>query len=125
MKMFSWKEIKEARAYARDGNQALHVYPSKMVHAPDAPAVFKRHSTWAHLFDMDKIRLIVTAQELGVRVIKVEREGTDRQHIDLCGKPLERAIQMCERDGEGGKDGGKTPDAKGPVRRAARVRRSR
>jgi len=68
----------------------------------DKPTETKRNKGWAHLFDQDKERLIATAKWLGVRVIKVEREGKSLQHIDLCGKPLQRAKVECDvllRDG--------------------------
>ena len=57
----------------------------------DTPKCFKGRQEIAHLFDQDKTRLIATVKRLGVRVVKVEREGEEGQHIDLCGKPLERA----------------------------------
>jgi fructose-specific phosphotransferase system component IIB len=59
--------------------------------------LFRRYPQIAHLFDMDANRLRQTAQKLGVRVIKIERAGTDKQHIDLCGGPFERAKKICER----------------------------
>jgi len=34
-------------------------------------------------------------RRLGVRVVKVSRVGCRGQHIDLCGKPLAKAIQEC------------------------------
>jgi hypothetical protein len=75
--------------YSKAGGQALHLH--NMV-GPNAPGCFKRDvangGNVAHLFDMDKERLVKTARKLGVRVIHIDREGTDKQHIDLCGKPL-------------------------------------
>ena len=65
----------------------------------DTPSCFKGRGQIAHLFDMDRGRLISTARRLGVRVIRVEREGTHRQHIDLCGQPLARAVAMAEAEG--------------------------
>jgi hypothetical protein len=58
----------------------------------DTPSCFKGRATIAHLFDQDLTRLVKTARRLGVRVIRVERSGTPKQHIDLCGKPLELAL---------------------------------
>jgi hypothetical protein len=46
----------------------------------------------------DKTRLIATAKRFGVRVIKVERDGQPGQHIDLCGKPLERAQNLAKQE---------------------------
>lgn len=78
------------------GGQALHIWnPADMYE--QAPAVFKRYKTWAHLFDKDAIRLEKTARELGVRVINVERLGKVGQHVDLCGQPLTLAIELAEK----------------------------
>jgi hypothetical protein len=64
--------------------------------------VFKRYRTWAHLFDQNRVRLEETASGLGVRVIKVDRPGARGQHIDLCGRPLARAMEICRLDEEDG-----------------------
>lgn len=92
MRIFHQNRIREAVAYARGGGQALHLH---RLLTPRAPACFvkavERGETIAHLFDMDLERLKVTAHELGVKVIVVEHEGTIWQHVDLCGKPLEKA----------------------------------
>ena len=95
MKLFKYREIREAYAYVREGGQALHVQPNSFAYK-DIPICFKKSKQWGHLFDQDKERLVKTAKRLGVRVIKVENAGDEkRQHIDLCGKPLERAIEEC------------------------------
>ncbi len=83
----------EAVLHALDGHQALHVWCPEH-DWPTAPAVFKKYKEWAHFFDQDVERLKKTARQLGVRVIFVHHEGTKRQHIDLCGKPLERAKKL-------------------------------
>jgi hypothetical protein len=31
-----------------------------------------------------------------VKVIVIDRPGTPRQHIDLCGGPLRKAVAECE-----------------------------
>jgi hypothetical protein len=102
MKLFQWREIEAAVDYAAQGGQALHIH-NFIIDRDKAPACFKRDvdagKQIAHLFDQDKNRLIATARRLGVRVILVEREGTDGMHIDLCGKPLERAVKECEIPG--------------------------
>lgn len=95
MKRFEHREIREAIAYAEGGGQALHVWDPGPGGWPGAPAVFQRNRPWAHLFDYDRERLIRTATSLGVRVIKVDSDGKRGQHIDLCGKPLKKAIGMC------------------------------
>lgn len=93
MKIFQQMELHEAYAHAEAGGQALHLMSGRFAHLrADTPNCFKGRREIAHLFDRDKARLIETAKRFGVRVIKVEREGDPmRQHIDLCGKPLERA----------------------------------
>lgn len=99
MKRFSIMEIIEAYAYAKQGGQALHLH-NIIVNEATAPKCFvnavRRGEDIAHLFDLDKERLIRTARRLGVKVIYVDNEGTERQHIDLCGGPLRKAILLCE-----------------------------
>lgn len=94
MKVFGCRQVREAIVYAADGGQALHVHTLHRAVA-GAPACFRRSRQAAHLFDRDADRLRRTVRRLGVRVILVEREGTDRQHVDLCGRPLERALAEC------------------------------
>lgn len=86
MKLFTQEQLYEAREFAGQGGQALHCHTFNVGHP-----LFARYPEIAHLFDQDKERLIKTARALGVRVIKVEHEGEANQHIDLCGKPFERA----------------------------------
>lgn len=93
MKRFEHREVREAIAHAEAGGQALHVWPADPRFP--APSVFRRSRFWGHLIDHDHARLVETARELGVRVIKVGRLGERGQHIDLCGKPLERALALC------------------------------
>lgn len=92
-------EVEEAIQYASEGGQSLHLH--KII--PDrrtAPACFvqavDRGENIAHLFDLDKARLVATAKKLAVRVVYIDREGTNRQHIDLCAGPLRKAVAMCE-----------------------------
>lgn len=88
MKIFETRELQEAVLFSMKGGQAIHLHSFNAGHP-----MFKRYPVIAHLFDRDKIRLIATARRLGVRVIKVEREGEQAQHIDLCGKPFDRACK--------------------------------
>ncbi len=96
MKPFTSKEILGAYDYAAAGGQALHVvhYSGGIYH--NAPACFKGTQSFGHLIDADKDRLIATAKRLGVRRIVVSREGQRGQHVDLCGKPLERALELVD-----------------------------
>lgn len=98
MKTFEQWELPAALAFAITGGQALHLMSGAFAYMrTDTPACFKGRSQLAHLFDQNKERLIATAKRFGVRVIRVEREGTERQHIDLCGKPLERALEFAKQ----------------------------
>ena len=97
MKLFAEHQIHEALKHAAAGGQALHVFspiwagPRKPI-----PLPFKRTSVWAHLLDQDKQRLVETARKLGVKIIVVECEGRLSQHVDLCGRPLQRATRQCQ-----------------------------
>ena len=97
MKYFGSKEIHEARQHALDGGQALHENPlhTSQTLARHVPACFERSARAAHLFDQDVARLISTARRLGVVRIFVDCRGGKSQHIDLCGKPLQRALLEC------------------------------
>lgn len=93
MKLFQERELLAAYEYARAGGQALHFFNAGAY--PNAPKCFKKHKEAAHLIDYDKYRLIRTARSFGVREIRVGRLGKQGQHIDLCGKPLEKAKELC------------------------------
>lgn len=88
-------EIYAAQAYAAEGKQALHVFRPQAYIRPDSPDCFRRAKLAAHLFDQNIGRLRTTAEWLGVRRVKVEKEGKPGQHVDLCGKPLRKAIEYC------------------------------
>lgn len=102
MKLFEEREIFEAYKFAGTGGQALHLFTFNLNVYPGAPACFKRlqpdgvPNQTGHLLDQDLKRLKETAQILGIRVIKIDREGMPSQHVDLCGRPLKRAIEICE-----------------------------
>jgi hypothetical protein len=91
-RIFQLREIEAAYQFAADGGQALHLMPESFAHLrTDTPSCFKGRGEIAHLFDQNLERLTRTARSLGVRIIKVERQGSRGQHIDLCGGPLARA----------------------------------
>ena len=98
MKLFSEREQREAIAFAMLGGQALHEVGKWATARPGCPQVFKSGTGIAHLFDQNLDRLVLTARGLGVRVIKVERPGKEGQHIDLCAKPLEKAVERCRQE---------------------------
>ena len=93
MKIFQMEEVFEAYEHAKDGGQALHLHTINQGHP-----LFRRYPVIAHLFDQNLDRLILTAKRLGIRVVKVEYPGSHRQHVDLCGKPLERAVAMAQSE---------------------------
>lgn len=101
MKKFAARETRQAIEYAAGGGQALHCH-RVIADISRAPLCFRRAvargEDIAHLFDADRDRLEATARRLGVRVIVVERCGNAAQHIDLCGAPLRKAIQECDRE---------------------------
>lgn len=101
MKLFTTMQIKEAIAHALAGGQALHVWlPCAGVWNVDAaPECFRRAARngkpFAHLFDQDAERLKKTARMLGVNVVHVDHPGDRMQHVDLCGRPLDKAVAVC------------------------------
>lgn len=120
MKLFQEKQLYEAYEFAAAGGQALHFFSDPGTYL-GAPGVFKASRVAAHLFDRDTERLITTARKLGVRVIKIGRKGTPKQHVDLCGRPLQRARMVCvlhlpkrprePQDEKKGMDGRKTTES--------------
>lgn len=103
MKAFGTMDLFEAEEHAAAGGQALHLHRI-IVDRRKAPRCFvaavDRGEPIAHLFDRDELRLIATVKKLGVKVVKVERAGTPRQHVDLCGGPLRKAIALVENPAE-------------------------
>lgn len=87
------RQYREALACAAEGGQALFVHawhgPSRIKCFDGAPWIGK-------LFDQDRARLAATARRLGVRIVKVDRAGEPGQHIDLVGRPLQRARAEAE-----------------------------
>lgn len=91
MKVFAFREIYAAYAYSQAGGQALHLHG---LHGGRAP--YCRYPVLGHLLDMDLVRLLQTAQELGLRRVVVEHEGTHRQHIDLYGESLAQVLAKVD-----------------------------
>jgi hypothetical protein len=99
VRVFRRNEILEAYAYAEAGGQALHLHrtiPDRGIAPRCFVAAVDRGRDIAHLFDRDRSRLVATARRLGVRVVCVDAGGTPRQHVDLCGSPLRKALAECE-----------------------------
>lgn len=95
MKVFTSRQLQAAVDHALEGGQSLHLH-RYIVNRAKAPRCFldalRRGEDIAHLFDQNLDRLLATAKRLGVKTIRVEYEGTTRQHIDLCGQPLKAAL---------------------------------
>lgn len=99
MRIFEQRQIREAKDHAVSGGQALHLMSGRFAYLrSDTPLCFKGRGQIAHLFDQDRQRLEATARKLGVRKVLVERVGAPGQHVDLCGKPLERALALAAED---------------------------
>lgn len=94
MKLFPEREIQQAYDHAAEGGQALHVYRSLWGNGK-APACFQNAKEWGHLLDQDRARLERTAHALGVRRVVIHLPRTNKQHVDLCGAPLRRAIRQA------------------------------
>ncbi|MGD1001057.1 MAG: hypothetical protein ABSA67_10215 [Candidatus Brocadiia bacterium] len=94
MKRFSSREILQGIEYAKSGGQALHVW--KGCWPNPKPRCFKDGEPWGHLLDQDAGRLLLTALHLGVKMVKISNPGKQTQHVDLCGRPLERAMKECK-----------------------------
>jgi hypothetical protein len=97
VKLFTTWDVEEALAHAAAGGQALHLHaiiPDRKTAPRCFVAAVDRGEPIAHLFDRDRDRLIRTAKRLGVKVVYVDRDGTDRQHIDLCAGPLRKAYAL-------------------------------
>ena len=95
MKEFEMMKVLDAIAWSAAGGQALHLMNHSgglYSYRERVPECFKRTKTFGHLFDQDEERLEATARRLGVRRVVVAKRGTKRQHVDLCGRPLERAM---------------------------------
>lgn len=98
-----FENIREAMDYAEAGGLALHVWqpprrdgestwPGERV-----PRCFRRSRRWAHLFCRNETRLVDFALSVGVKRLRVGKRGERGQHVDLCGRPLERAVELAEK----------------------------
>lgn len=86
--------FKLAIADAENGGQALFTHVWGMA---SGPKCFHGARVIGKLFDQNTRRLEETANALGVRRVKIDRRGHAWQHVDLVGKPLERAIARAEK----------------------------
>jgi hypothetical protein len=105
LKVFRMEETAEAIAHSKAGGTAIHLHtiiPNRRI----APKCFlravDRGDPIAHIFDLDRARLVAFARMLGVQRIHVDRDGQETQHIDLCGAPLDRALKLAGKFGVNG-----------------------
>jgi hypothetical protein len=88
-----FSNIREAIQHAESGGISLHVWKHPRGYPHDIPKCFEQSESWGHLF-CQKIELLErVARRFGVRNVVVSKIGKLRQHVDLCGKPLEKAIE--------------------------------
>lgn len=95
IQVFQQREAREAVAFALQGNVAIHLH--RII--PDrkrAPGCFvkavDRGEDIAHVFGQDAGYLRALARCVGVKIVYVHHEGTEEQHVDLCGRPLRKLL---------------------------------
>jgi hypothetical protein len=100
----NWRAGVAAMRHAAAGGRALHLFtwplgefPRGAARASAAKSAVDGVVRLAHLFDRDPVRLERTALQLGMTRGWIQRAGTDRQHVDVWGAPLRKAIAMAER----------------------------
>lgn len=101
MKVFQMREIEEALAFSAAGGIAVHLHDIVFDHSPQC---FKddvaKGRQIAHMFCLDRGRLLAVAKAAGVNVLYVDRDGTPSQHVDLCGSPLKAVLRKSRREPE-------------------------
>lgn len=83
-RFFQMMELREAFAWADDGGIAVH----------ETGVPFGRFTDTAHLFAPDRVTLDAVATSLGCSV-SWRQEKSLREHYDLFGRVLERAMARC------------------------------
>lgn len=91
--VFQPLEVREARAHAMAGGIAVHLHKIVFPHSPECfKRAVARGEYIAHVFCQDAKELERLGRSMGVRVIYIDKPGTDRQHIDMCGAPLKKLL---------------------------------
>lgn len=96
MKLFRRNQTREAIRFSKEGGQSLQPFIKTLVFCGGRGDFFKHPQRAARLFDQNTARLITTIRKFGINTIHVHLVGTDKQHVDLTGKPLERAMRACD-----------------------------
>ena len=93
MQVFQCEDIQAAYAHAAAGGIAVHLHSIVFPHSPQCfRQAVKRGEQIAHVFGQDAEELKLLAKKHGVRVLYIDKPGTPRQHIDMCGKPLQNLL---------------------------------
>lgn len=99
MKVFVQSDLHAAMTYARHGGLAIHLH---FIVFADSPQCFKRDVAAglpiAHVFHSDSEFLRRLAKSIGINKVYIDREGSTRQHLDVCGTPLQRLLAMAGED---------------------------
>lgn len=85
-RFFALRALDDAIAHAQQGGVAVH----------DTGVAFRQFKRTAHLFAANDTTLARVAWSLGIASKWLQRDGTPRAHFDLFGKPLARALALCE-----------------------------
>jgi hypothetical protein len=95
--VFQALELREAVSHAQAGGIAVHLHKIVFPHSPKCfKDAVKRGEYIAHVFGLDKQELARLGRQMGVRVIYIDKEGTERQHIDMCGAPLRKLLESIK-----------------------------
>jgi hypothetical protein len=86
IKLFEQRQVREAKAHAASGGQALHLFIWNG----------KKHG---HLLDQDRGRLVEAARRFGVRSVFIHNADRPEQHVDLWGQPLLLAVKEAVKTG--------------------------
>jgi hypothetical protein len=99
MRLFFYNQLDEALAYSLSGETAVHLH--RIVFA-NSPYCFRRCVQQgypiAHIFSQDAELLRELAVRSGIRVVYIDKEGTARQHLDMCGQPLRHLLDELGYD---------------------------
>lgn len=88
-KHFKFREIKEALAWAAEGNVAVH----------DTGIPYGRYKHTCHMFAKDEASLIKAAKMVKCELKWLQRRPSNlgyTDHFDIFGKPLVTALALCE-----------------------------
>ncbi len=88
-RFFRWRDIAAAKAWADDGNVAIH----------DTGRPYRRWTNTAHLMAKDDTALRDAARRVGVQLRWIQNESR-RTHYDVFGGPLDRALALVDNRNE-------------------------